>query len=365
MCGQYKLAVKRANVALTPECPPEGLEWNSESSCSLTETRSGPHLKENTGGADPTRKLSEPRKLQSQEDLREIRRQQPYFLYPLDNIYTRNMYYDKYWRLMPYWIRCDVTNPVTKNNDTLFEVVLCGDDTIALRSVDNKLFCTRTSMDNKDSVLCCQTPSINTWAMFKVSDFVLSRKIENIDFRIADAMIYNVKIVTLVTSSHINQGSTARESVFTLSYKQSTSSTWNSSISRMTNIKTTFKAVIPLIVDGGIEMGLQNSQVYTWGETKVEEQEISNSYKVVIPPNTKVKLRVMCTIGTCDVPFSYTQQDVLPTGETVTTKMDDGVYTGNNNYFFETQSKEESLVKDPNIPAQGFKTFVVMDGEMD
>ncbi|KAL6548461.1 hypothetical protein OROGR_008882 [Orobanche gracilis] len=281
------------------------------------------------------------------------------------NIYIRNMYYDKYWRLMPYWIRCDVTNPVTKNNDTLFEVVLCGDDTIALRSVDNKLFCTRTSMDNKDSVLCCQTPSINTWAMFKVSDFVLSRKIENIDFRIADAMIYNVKIVTLVTSSHINQGSTARESVFTLSYKQSTSSTWNSSISRMTNIKTTFKAVIPLIVDGGIEMGLQNSQVYTWGETKVEEQEISNSYKVVIPPNTKVKLRVMCTIGTCDVPFSYTQQDVLPTGETVTTKMDDGVYTGNNNYFFETQSKEESLVKDPNIPAQGFKTFVVMDGEMD
>ncbi|KAL6548468.1 hypothetical protein OROGR_008889 [Orobanche gracilis] len=83
MCGQYKLAVKRANVALTPECPPEGLEWNSESSCSLTETRSGPHLKENTGGADPTRKLSEPRKLQSQEDLREIRRQQPYFLYPV------------------------------------------------------------------------------------------------------------------------------------------------------------------------------------------------------------------------------------------------------------------------------------------
>ncbi|KAL8106735.1 hypothetical protein AgCh_023481 [Apium graveolens] len=48
-------------------------------------------------------------------------------------------------------------------------------------------------------------------------------------------------------------------------------------------------------------------------------------------------------------------RDVLYTGETVTTVMDDGVYTGVNSYSYYTEVKEESLIKDHNIEATGFK----------
>lgn len=61
-----------------------------------------------------------------------------------------------------------------------------------------------------------------------------------------------------------------------------------------------------------------------WGETKESEQRISSTYKVPIPPMTKVMVRIMATRGTCDVPFSYTQRDLLYNGETIVTEKDDG-----------------------------------------
>lgn len=103
-----------------------------------------------------------------------------------------------------------------------------------------------------------------------------------------------------------------------------------------------------------------------WGETKEVEEERSFTYKVLIPPKTKVTVRLMATRGTCDVPFYYTQREVLYTGETVVTQVDDGVYTGVNNYSYYTEVKEESLIKDHNIKAEGFKKVakVSPSGEM-
>ena len=47
----------------------------------------------------------------------------------------------------------------------------------------------------------------------------------------------------------------------------------------------------------------------------------------------------MVTKGYCDVPFSYTQRDVLVNGQTVLTDHDDGLFTGFSCYNFHYQSE--------------------------
>jgi hypothetical protein len=47
--------------------------------------------------------------------------------------------------------------------------------------------------------------------------------------------------------------------------------------------------------------------------------------------------------GTCDIPFSYTQEGLLNTGLTIVTKMDDGIYYGVNSYCFKMVISEKKI----------------------
>ncbi|KAL8128132.1 uncharacterized protein LOC141720124 [Apium graveolens] len=269
------------------------------------------------------------------------------------NICIRNLHWKKYWRLSPNWIWADSTTPTSYG--TVFEPVQISDDTIALRNVANNLFCTRLTTEGKESCLNANSGTINSWAKLKVSELVISKKVENVNFRLMDARIYGESIVLMDSSSNTNQGNATQEQIFDLSYKVKTSSTWSSTVSLKASIETSFSVGLPLIMDGEVKVGFEVAGEYMWGETKEVEEGRTFNYKVMIPPKTKVTVRLMATRGTCDVPFSYTQRDVLYTGETVTTEMDDGVYTGVNSYSYYTDVKEEPLNIDHNIKAAGFK----------
>ncbi|KAL8127603.1 uncharacterized protein LOC141717276 [Apium graveolens] len=269
------------------------------------------------------------------------------------NICIRNLYWNKYWRLSPNWIWSDSTTSTSYG--TVFQPVKISNDSIALRNVANNLFCTRHTTEGKESCLNADSGTINSWAKLKVFELVISKKVENVNFRIMDARIYGESIVLMDSSSNTNQGNAIQEQTFDLSYKVKTSSTWSSTVSLKASIETSFSVGLPSIVEGEVKVGFEVAGEYMWGKTKEVEEDRSFTYKVMIPPKTKVTVRVMATRGTCDVPFSYTQRDVLYTGETVTTQMDDGVYTGVNSYSYYTDVKEESLIKDHNIEAAGFK----------
>ncbi|XP_074333995.1 uncharacterized protein LOC141671614 [Apium graveolens] len=269
------------------------------------------------------------------------------------NICIQNMHWNKYWRLSPSWIWADSTSPTSYG--TVFEPVKISDDTIALRNVANKLFCKRLTDEGKENCLNADSSTIDSWTNLKVTELVISRKVENVNFRLMDARIYGESIVLMDSSSNTNEGNATQEQTFYLSYKVKTSSTWSSKVSLKASIETSVSVGIPLIAEGTVKVGYEVAGEYMWGETNDVEEERSFTYKVMIPPKTKVTVRVMATHGTCDVPFSYTQRDVLYTGETVTTAMDDGVYTGVNSYSYYTEVKEESLIKDHNIEATGFK----------
>lgn len=235
-----------------------------------------------------------------------------------------------------------------------------------LRNVANNLFCIGLSVDNKEDCLNACSSTINRWAEFQVSELIISRKMENINFRLRDARIYDESVVTMVNLPHINASSTTDEQTLDLSFTTKSTSTWNCNVSVKASFETTFEEGIPGIEEGQIKLGFEADAGYTWGEAKEVEKRVATSLKVSVPPNTKLTARITATRGICDVPFSYTQRDVLYTGETVATEMDDGVYTGINNFNFYSETKEEPLTKDPKIPAAEFKKVakVLPSGEM-
>jgi len=84
--------------------------------------------------------------------------------------------------------------------------------------------------------------------------------------------------------------------------------------------------------------------MHQWGEANTTEQKRESSYAVLVPPLTTVKVTLMYTKAACDVPYSYTQKDLLTNGERVAIVKDDGVYTVINCYNFYFQSTKVDKV---------------------
>jgi acyl CoA:acetate/3-ketoacid CoA transferase alpha subunit len=108
-------------------------------------------------------------------------------------------------------------------------------------------------------------------------------------------------------------------------------------------VKTTIKAGVPLLAEASVEISYEFSGSYSWGETKSETKQYSSEEEVEVAAHTKLTLRVVATEGACDIPFTYTQEDILTTGETIVTNMGDGIYRGVNSYGFKTVITEKKI----------------------
>ncbi|KAK8477660.1 hypothetical protein V6N13_047270 [Hibiscus sabdariffa] len=80
-----------------------------------------------------------------------------------------------------------------------------------------------------------------------------------------------------------------------------------------------------------------------WGETKTTTTVVEAVHNVSVPAMTKVKVDLVATKGTCDVPFTYMQKDTLYDGSIVTSEIEGGTYTGSNYYNIDFVTKEEKL----------------------
>ena len=103
---------------------------------------------------------------------------------------------------------------------------------------------------------------------------------------------------------------------------------------------TTITAGVPEIAETSVEISSEFSGSYTWGETTYDKVKQSNEEQIEVPAHSKVTVRVVATEGVCELPFSYTQEDILTTGEKIVRTMNDGIYRGVNSYGFETQITE-------------------------
>ncbi|XP_050387261.1 uncharacterized protein LOC126803507 [Argentina anserina] len=251
-------------------------------------------------------------------------------------------HYSKFWRRSPNWIWADAEDE-DKSDDTLFWPIRIQDNVIALRNLGNNNFCGGLTTEYKTNCLNAAYPNISKQSKLVVEELVLSRNIYNINYRLSDSRIYHENLIEMDTALAAND-SPNRDSTISLRFAVNDSRTrsWNNSVSLTLGVKTSLEvSTVPLILDGKITLSAETSTTTTsqWGQSTTVEHNREANYAVVVPPLSKVKVSLIASRATCDVPFSYTQRDVLTDGRSVTKTMDDGIFTGINAFKFDYQNQ--------------------------
>ncbi|KAG8081560.1 hypothetical protein GUJ93_ZPchr0173g47695 [Zizania palustris] len=212
-----------------------------------------------------------------------------------------------------------------------------------LYNLGNNNFCKRLWQDGIVSCLNAGTTTITTEAKLKLEEAVVSRKIYGVDFDLSNYRIYGNEVLNMSTASAVNRTTEKNTAKLTLSYKEASMSTWDSTVSWKLSVTTTVKAGVPVVAEESVEIKNEFSGEYKWGSSleKTTEQQIE--YELIVPPMSKVTVSLIASKASCDVPFSYKQEDVLYDGRVVTYDMDDGIYTGINCYDFKYETKEENI----------------------
>ncbi|KAM7473270.1 hypothetical protein LguiB_020513 [Lonicera macranthoides] len=260
------------------------------------------------------------------------------------SIRIKSNHYEKFWRRSPNWIWADTKDSSSNNPDTLFwPVKIDNNNAVALRNLGNNRYCERLTTEGKTNCLNAAVSTISKEARMMVEELVLSRDIYNVNYRPLESRIYNERVIVMANGHAVNRSQQPTTVDIKLTYKETRRKTWNTSVSLKTGVETKFSAGVPAIADGVIKVSAEVSGQWQWGTTEELSTTTETVYKVTVPPMSAVKLSLLATEGSCDVPFSYYQRDVLTNGEPVTYYMDDGVYTGVNSYNFKYESEEEKL----------------------
>lgn len=261
-------------------------------------------------------------------------------------IRIKSDHFGKFWRRSPNWIWADSDDTISSNPDTVFRVVKFG-DIFALQNLGNNYYCTRLTTERKVSCLNASVPSINQWAHLRIEETVLSRRIYNIVYNVMDAKVYNQKVQTMATETAINRTATTNVAKLTLKYGVTKRRTWDSSVSLKLGVATTIQAGVPEVSSASVRIEHEFTEAYNWGESRSHTEEHSVEYEIPVPAYTKVTLSMMGKQGSCSVPFSYYQEDILTDGQKVVNKFDDGIYHGINSYDFTSEVTEEKLLQGP------------------
>jgi hypothetical protein len=226
--------------------------------------------------------------------------------------------------------------------DSEFQVLLLErGGKCALKNLGNNKFCNRDT--NYVNALVAAAPTITMDAQLELHETVLSRRIYSVEYHLDDVNISGLKPRDYFIKTIDNTTDRPQKSKIAIEYDVTTETRWDSSVSLKLGVTTTIKAGVPLLTEASIEVSYEFSGSYSWGETKSEMKRYSSEEEVEVAAHTELTLRVVATEGTCDIPFTYTQEDILTTGETIVTNLGDGIYRGVNSYGFKTVISEKKI----------------------
>ncbi|KAK9119662.1 hypothetical protein Scep_017755 [Stephania cephalantha] len=183
--------------------------------------------------------------------------------------------------------------------------VKLGSNVVALRNQRNKRYCARLTAEGKEDCLNASIGSIVNEARLVVEELALSRTINNVDFHLDRARI-DIKEVILGMSSKVENLSKNGESstVVKVSYQESRSKTWRSSVSLSLGLKATFEVGIPLVANGKIEISALSTGTYEWGKVDTTIRTVEFKVKALsMIPNYIIwtVVRLCCVV---DEPIS-------------------------------------------------------------
>ncbi|KAL6145340.1 hypothetical protein ACLB2K_056028 [Fragaria x ananassa] len=280
---------------------------------------------------------------------------------------------DGYWRRNrdsdPEWIHADSVllphhSPVSHRwGDNIFRAAKVGESAegiiVAFRSTnDNYLM--RGSANNVQNVLRVTASTTIPKARFLLEELVRSRLIYNVNFNLLDARIYSNEPELVTGQSFNNVTSLPQNMELTYTYTLSKStSTWNATVSTTVGVSTTFRTGVPFIAHSEISTSLETTTTYEWGRSYTEDETRTDTIAITLPPMSGVTVSRIETRGSCDVPFSYTQEDTLYNWEKKEYQKHDGLYRGVNSFNIHYQAIEEPLPSssDPNRETKTYPVF--------
>nr|XP_043636849.1 uncharacterized protein LOC122607848 [Erigeron canadensis] len=258
-------------------------------------------------------------------------------LYPTadGNYRIKDSHWDRFFKYQVTWIWANgQENEISK--DTKFSFVHIENTVFGIRSLANNNFCGALSVDFKDLCLNAYYSTLSYEARLTIEERVLKREISDIKYRLSDARTYGeqpIEVDTQITSNNLTD--TVTTSTLTFTETHSTTTSWSNSETINFGVSVSMSVQeIPFISELGIEMHTDYTSTHEWGVSKTTETSRQTSHSVPVNPGKACKVTLMATMGKCDVPFNYTQRDLLLTGEWEETKKYDGLFTGVNNYKF-------------------------------
>ncbi|PQQ00694.1 uncharacterized protein Pyn_40088 [Prunus yedoensis var. nudiflora] len=181
----------------------------------------------------------------------------------------------------------------------------------------------------------------------EVKELGVSKEIYNVNFRLKDAMIYTKKVVEIVIGEAVNRTEETQTVELKLSYKKTRSGSLKSSVFKL-GVQRSIDGEVPVIADNGkieVDEFAESVERRKTGTATIFTCSVNEVavYKVVLTAMAMVKVRLLATKASYDVPFSYTQRETLTGGQIITNDMDDGVYCGTNTFNFKLETTEEKL----------------------
>ncbi|KAI3845606.1 hypothetical protein MKX03_015722 [Papaver bracteatum] len=158
---------------------------------------------------------------------------------------------------------------------------------------------------------------------FNIEEPVDSRTISNVRYRLSDARIYNERTTGLITDEAVNRLHVPVTSELNLTETVTNTTNWSRSVTLTIGVTISGSAGIPFVANS-----------WDWGTTSEETQEVGSVRTVDVPPMSRVRGTLMATRLSFDVPFTYTQRDVMKNGKIKVYQKDDGLFTGHNGYGY-------------------------------
>nr|XP_043611841.1 uncharacterized protein LOC122583510 [Erigeron canadensis] len=238
------------------------------------------------------------------------------------------------------WIWADA-GPDNYSNETLFSVIKLDDNVIALKNLENNSLCGPLSAENESNCMNAHYPTLTNQTRLVIEEVILQRTISKLKYRLSNSRIYGEHIIECDHAFATNDSPDEKTTVcVNFSFTNSKTSSWSNALSIKCGSKIGFEIEkIPCIVSGKVELSNEVGNTNVWGGSVVDTCTRGSTYSVPVPKLTTMKVTMLCTKASCDVPFSYTQTDLLPSGMTVSTRKDDGLFTGINSYNVHYKSK--------------------------
>ncbi|KAI3930035.1 hypothetical protein MKW98_009664 [Papaver atlanticum] len=215
---------------------------------------------------------------------------------------------------------------------------------ILLRSLRTGRFCKRFSTDYRSNCLASNIEYPDEACYMEIDEPITERLVYDVKYNFDDARRYNEKTLALITDESINNTECSFTSSFFIKTTVSNTCNWNTGVTNTLGDKMSLTAPVPKLGEFGYKNTSKVDKSWNWEDTVDEEEEVGDVKTLTVPPKTRVKAFTTGTRLSYDIPFSYTQTDVLSSNnKRETFVMEHGIFTCHNGYGYKYDNAQFSL----------------------